>query len=276
MDTGSSGLPASMQLVTPQEFKSEFLLPELMQQENRLPPLPANYHSLSDTDKQRVQQQRSRDKLNPYVVLMREYDREYMQHLGLPIEAMARNRDITPQTENFALTMGARLQGFTLQESFYLRITDSVLRHMLPSLPQYVDTNSGNNWGAFLGLLLDGKLRVEQLWTKDYVNFTGSPQGPTIIDGGPWFKSTHVSVQLSYIGYRNVLAQLGSSFTSELAHQILEDYMPVNLVLERMGFYVGMSLNVYISGHVIGGRKHLLVYPDTDPELYPYGRLTAS
>lgn len=263
-----------MDLIDPNIFRSEYLLPEIMQQRRTAEVGYADPQALTLTEKQDLENQTERDSLNAWAVFQRAYDEQYRTHVDGYVEAIADLRNITDASDEFTLTMGARMQGFQLDQAYFKRIAVPTLTKMLPVFPQYAEWNQGERWYDFLSMLLDGKVTAKPLYTEDYVNFDVSPGGPLLHAGGTWFKTTHVQVSLSYMGYNNVLTSLEQPFSTEPALQMLDAYMPLNLVLKHLGFYVGFEIKVGVGCHWLTSRQRARFRAEIhDPKLAQWGRI---
>jgi hypothetical protein len=84
------------------------------------------------------------------------------------------------------------------------------------------------------------------LYTKDYINFVtqdkvdGSYIYEESADTRQWFKTTHINLYVEYGGIKYLADYLTASVGSAVS-DIVNLYMPVNLVLRNFGMYLELN-----------------------------------
>lgn len=70
------------------------------------------------------------------------------------------------------------------------------LKRVIDCLPDWQQVSGTTQWNKFVGMLLGGQFDTTRLYTADYQTFLPTPLGTLIQDGGQWYKSTHVSLEV--------------------------------------------------------------------------------
>lgn len=74
------------------------------------------------------------------------------------------------------------------------------VRKCFHHLTQVYQISGTQLYPRFIEFLLDRGFRVVNLYTQDYVNFFPSPQGRLVHEGGKWFSTTHVDLEVDIHG----------------------------------------------------------------------------
>ena len=84
-----------------------------------------------------------------------------------------------------------------------INITRDLMQYRLPSLKRVIDclpdwqqVSGTTQWPKFVGMLLGGQFDASRLYTADYQTFVPTPLGTLIQDGGTWYKTNKVNLEV--------------------------------------------------------------------------------
>jgi hypothetical protein len=167
-----------------------------------------------------------------------------------PIDQLAKIRWIRRDTDPKILENAARMLGFDLtQDVLYLNAEN--LTKIVTQLPHYPDHNSTRYFSNFIDMLLNAITDVRYLYTKDYVNFEEQPGGPLVIDGGQWFLTTHIELNLGLLHFDSLLLADGESLYSRV-RELFYSFAPISLVIERFYFTIVFDDKDWVGGSALG------------------------
>lgn len=69
-------------------------------------------------------------------------------------------------------------------------------RRIFDTLPDYSLVSGTRNWPKFVSMLLGGQFESQRLYTADYQTFLPTPLGTLVQDGGQWYRTTHVDLDI--------------------------------------------------------------------------------
>lgn len=107
-------------------------------------------------------------------------------------------RDIKEGTHVGFVELTLRNMGITLPLDILVepeRLYNSV--YMIPLLYQVLGTDAAFRAIAFI---LGRRVKVTPLYTENYAEFYKKPYGPLRIDGGTWYKTTHIELEMQRVG----------------------------------------------------------------------------
>lgn len=151
-----------------------------------------------------------------------------------PIKQLERIRFITDQTEDAVLSSTARLLGFDLSQDVLNLNADNLIK-LVSQLPLYADQNGTDLFVKFIDLMFNAHTQVQNLYTKDYVNFVPVPEGKLVIDGGEWFKTTHVDLSIELLKSDEIVLNDGVRLIDRI-RELFFNLAPVALVVYRTNF----------------------------------------
>ncbi|QYW05474.1 hypothetical protein pEaSNUABM25_00118 [Erwinia phage pEa_SNUABM_25] len=70
------------------------------------------------------------------------------------------------------------------------------LKRVIDCLPDWQQVSGTTQWNKFVGLLLGGQFDTNRLYTADYQTFLPTPLGALIQDGGQWYKTNKVNLEV--------------------------------------------------------------------------------
>lgn len=179
----------------------------------------------------------------------------YSANVEEPIDQLAKLRWVRRDTDPSVLEQSARLLGFDLTQDV-LSLNAESLTKIVTQLPHYPDHNSTKYFTNFIDMLLNAMTDVRYLYTKDYINFFEEAGGPLIVDGGDWFLSTHIELNLGLLHLDGLLLADGESLFTRVK-QLFHSFSPVALVIERFYFVIVIGDKDWVGGKAVGvGTKY--------------------
>jgi hypothetical protein len=156
-----------------------------------------------------------------------------------PIMQLEAIRSIVENSEPKIASETARMLGFDMSQDVMDLNADNFTR-IVTQLALYPDKNGTDLFVKFIDLALNAVTKVTNLYTRDYVNFYDTQQGALVIDGGHWFKTTHVDLEL-YI--RNIASLTLAPNQTLLAKtkELFFIFAPISFVINRFLFVVELD-----------------------------------
>lgn len=125
------------------------------------------------------------------------------------------------------LALAARELGFITGASNIASYT--ALQHIVASWGEATNEDSyTENWWRALNLFLGTTFVVRPLWTQNYKDFEYAAGGVTVINGGAWYISNHVELELD----------IDSAAQLREFERLFNDMAPAHLVLESMSYSI--------------------------------------
>lgn len=167
-----------------------------------------------------------------------------------PIDQLAKLRWVRRETDPSVLEQSARMLGFDLTQDV-LSLNAQNLTKIVTQLPHYPDHNSTRYFVNFIDMLLNATTDVRYLYTQDYTNFVETPGGPLVIDGGDWFLTTHIELNLGLLNLDSLLLADGESLFTRIK-DLFHTFSPVALVIERFYFVIVIPDQDWVGGKAFG------------------------
>lgn len=171
--------------------------------------------------------------------LVEAFDSVLQEAVSDPAKQIELLRFLLPEADEKIPADVCRMLGFDLSQDV-LNMSASKFTHLASQLGMYPDTNGTEEFTKFIGLMTNGQCSVEYLWTEDYVNFYTQPKGTKLQEGGRWFKTTHVYLNMGFSTLRGL--QLKENQT--LGQRVLEIFFqqaPTTFVVERQIFTANLD-----------------------------------
>lgn len=111
------------------------------------------------------------------------------------VDALLQIRNVTDQTDLTTIERSIRMAGVNISAGL-LRSQAVRLGAAFDSIVSYRDVVDSEYWDRYCAFLLDDVFKSSRLWTSDYSSFHRDPQGTKVIDGGKWYKTTHVELEV--------------------------------------------------------------------------------
>lgn len=158
----------------------------------------------------------------------------YIMELNVeqPIQQLERIRYIDQDTEDATLESTARILGFDLSQDV-LSLNSRTLLRLVTQLPLYPASNSSYLFENFIDVILNAITKVTYLYSRDYVNFFPEPGGTLITEGGEWFKTTHISLDIALIKKDVLVLKPGDTMNKRLV-ELFHVFAPIALVIEHL------------------------------------------
>lgn len=171
-----------------------------------------------------------------------------------PVELLERIRHLTQSSEPLVLNGTARMLGFDLGQDVLAMSANSLVK-LVSQLPLYPDRNSTEAFSKFIDLLLNAVTEVRYLWTQDYLNFQEQPEGALVIDGGSWFKTTHIELDIALL--RQTLLLEAQETLASRVKTLFYKFAPIALVIERLTFVLIFNNSDWQGGSAFGVSSRL-------------------
>lgn len=162
------------------------------------------------------------------------FNRVMENNVDDPIAQLERIRFISNETDDEILARTARLLGFDLTRDMLNLNADNLVK-LVSQLPLYADQNGTDMFIKFIDLIFNARTIVENLYTKDYVNFFPKPGGTLLIDGGDWFKTTHIDLSIELMNSEEIVLNDGVKLI-ERVRELFSELAPIALVVYRTNF----------------------------------------
>src|SRR5690606_14393348 len=150
-------------------------------------------------------------------------------------------RDIKETTPEYFIVGALRNAG--IEVPFDLignkeRLFNSV--YMVPLLYQTAGTEAAYR---AIGYILGRRVSVRTLYTENYQDFYEKPFGPLRIDGGTWYKTTHLNLEMQKIPSDSMVKiPRGSSLRERLLEAFYE-FAPINIVVNEFVLNIEASMD---------------------------------
>ena len=161
-------------------------------------------------------------------------------HLNVedPIRQLEFLRFLTPDADSRILAEVCRTLGFDLSQDV-LNMSIEKFNKLASQLGMYPDTNGTEAFTKFISMMTNGDCSVNYLWTKDYVNYYQDPIGSTLAQGGDWFKTTHVELNMGFSTLSGLQLKAGQTLGQKIV-EIFYQQAPATLVIQKQTFTVTM------------------------------------
>ena len=168
-----------------------------------------------------------------------------------PIRELEKLRFLTSDSEQTVLMETCRLLGFDLSQDILASNVNPFTR-IATQLAMYSDYNGTQKFSQFLSLILGGYCEVTYLFSDDYEDFYDQPGGKLITEGGVWFQTTHVELDVGLSSLVGLNLPPGQSLAQRVK-VIFYDQAPITLVIERLNFVVIDRVSIGVAAKFAGG-----------------------
>lgn len=177
------------------------------------------------------------------------------ERVGAMNKALLEVRDLAYVKDERLLEQNLRLKGITLSDEIYnLRGTE--IFKSLAAMPSFSELHGSPKYARFLSFLLGREIKVSRLYTSDYVNFSPMPEGRLIHEGGNWFQTTHVELEVENI------EELGHN-AEALVQRLFYRFAPIEEVIYRTMDLIRIVANYYLRTRVeVMNKTYLAPIPD--------------
>ena len=166
-----------------------------------------------------------------------------------PIKELETIREIIETTDPVIVANSIKQMGFDIPLDLIAHNVDRLARAIY-MLPLFHETSGTTQFTKAISFVLGRETVVHDLYTKDYVNFYRQPYGPMNVDGGDWYKTTHIGLAMEMVSTdRNLIVAEGQTIRDRLIDAFYE-FAPVNLVIENFRYLIRMWGTLHVTGKV--------------------------
>lgn len=153
-----------------------------------------------------------------------------------PLRQLQQIRDIKATTDIAFVKQALSDMGITVPPDMIVnpeRLYNSV--YMIPLLHEVLGRESAYEAIAYV---LGRRVKVYDAYTEDYVNFYETPYGPLRIDGGTWYKTTHITLEMQMVGAdTTMLLPTGTTLKDKFLNAFYT-MAPINIVVDKFYFLI--------------------------------------
>lgn len=160
------------------------------------------------------------------------------------VQSLLDIRNVTEVEDMFVVLNSLRMIGLNISTGL-LRKQATRLLAGIDTLQSYYKVAGTGYWDKWAAFIIDDVFNVTRLWTSDYQNFYREARGPTLADGGAWYPTTHVEVE---VGAGALLSGIDLTVSYEMIPEISELLVKANVMNqdeadEWARNHVGLQLN---------------------------------
>jgi hypothetical protein len=169
------------------------------------------------------------------------------EQIRSPIKELETIRDIIETSDPVIVANSIRQMGFDIPIDIIQHNVDRLARAIY-MLPLFHETSGTTEFTKAISFVLGRETIVHDLYTKDYVDFYRQPYGPLNIDGGDWYKATHIGLAMEMISTdKNLIVAENQTIKDRLIDAFYE-FAPINLVIHNFRFLIQMKGSLDITG----------------------------
>lgn len=174
-----------------------------------------------------------------------------------PISQLENIRRIDSETDPYVVTQTLKQYGFDLPTDF-VRHNMNRLANSLSQLVLYAERSGANDYAHTMSFILGRSIDTTDLYTQDYTNFYPKAYGPLQVDGGEWYKTTHIELGMQMLATDySLLLPRGKTIKDRFLDAFYE-FAPWNVVVERFYFNVDVRASLYITGVIVKQPKRYI------------------
>lgn len=178
------------------------------------------------------------------------------------IKKLQNVRMINSDTDESIVRLTCQLLGFDLSSDIYTLSAGGILK-IATQLSAYSEHSSTPDFTKFFDFVLNSKTEVSYLWTKDYESFHPDPMGPTLLDGGEWYKTTHVTLSVELRSEQAIIDEVfklrdGKSIASKIK-DVFYEFAPLTLVIDSLLLAHPMPVSLGFKAQILKYRHDQLV-----------------
>lgn len=105
----------------------------------------------------------------------------------------------------------------------------------MPSQLAYWSAVSGTDkWINFVSFLFGAEVAMHPLFTRDYVTFFRKPYGNLVKNGGDWYQTTHVDIDIDVRALQANLLPRASQTLQDCAVEVINKYKPITYRINKV------------------------------------------
>lgn len=174
-----------------------------------------------------------------------------------PIYQLENIRNVLQLDDPYVVLQTIKQLGFDLPSDF-IRHNLSVLSQSIPQLALYAERSGANDYARSMSFIFGRSIDATQLFTEDYTNFYTQPYGPLLVDGGEWYKTTHIELGMQYLASDYTLLLPRGKTIKDRFLDAFHEFAPWNVVVERFYFMVDIEIPLFISGRIVKQPKRYI------------------
>lgn len=179
------------------------------------------------------------------------------EQIRAPIRQLENIRDVGPDSDAAVLSQTLVQLGITFPVDIIAHNLHR-LRHSTHFLARLHETMGTESAYPAISYVMGRMLEVQNLWTKNYRDFYNRNYESLSIDGGSWYKTTHVDLGVEAVP-QDIFMVLPEGVTRK--DRILDAYFelaPVNQVVRRFYWILNLRADINLSGTIqIEPRKYI-------------------
>lgn len=109
-------------------------------------------------------------------------------------------------------------------------------------LMQYRTVAGTDNWYKFISFFFGAEVRCTNLYTDNYRQFYAAPKGALVMDGGSWYKTTHIDLVVNIRQLRFNLKPRSNQTLYARVLELVNTYRPVTLVVHKLTLMEAISV----------------------------------
>jgi hypothetical protein len=160
----------------------------------------------------------------------------YTDQVRNPLQQLREIRDLKATTSLVFIKQALSDMGITIPPDMIVnpeRLYNSV--YMIPLLHRVTGLESAYR---AISYILGRRVRVYDLYTEDYVSFYEEPYGALRIDGGTWYKATHINLEMQKVGSdSNIHLPSGTTLKDRFLSAFFT-LAPINIVIDQFFFSI--------------------------------------
>ena len=132
------------------------------------------------------------------------------------VQSLLDIRNVSTVDDMFVVLNSLRMLGVNVSAGV-LRKQAKRLAAGIDTLQTYYKVAGTGYWDAWAAFIIDDVFNVTRLWTSDYRSFYREPRGTTLADGGTWYPTTHMELE---VGAGAILSGIDLTISYEIVPEI--------------------------------------------------------
>lgn len=160
----------------------------------------------------------------------------YTEDVRAPLKELQEIRDIKATTPAIFVQQALQDMGITIPQDMIVdpdRLYNSV--YMIPLLHQVLGLESAYRAISFV---LGRRVVVRDLYTEDYADFYETPFGAMRIDGGTWYKTTHIVLEMQKVADDQSISLPKGTTLKDRFLSAFYQLAPINIVVDQFFFLI--------------------------------------
>tara|TARA_B100000700_G_scaffold101966_1_gene114992 strand:+ start:38157 stop:44120 length:5964 start_codon:yes stop_codon:yes gene_type:complete len=174
-----------------------------------------------------------------------------------PIKEIEDIRHIVDGTDPQIVANTIKQLGFDIPADLVAHNADRLAKSVY-MLSLFHERSGTSDFVKGIRFVLGRDVNVSNLYTNDYVNFYEEPWGPLIADGGDWYKTTHINLNMEILpSDANMVLPVGKTLSDRLMDAYFE-FAPINHVVRTFYYTIQLQSTIGVAGKVVIEHKDLI------------------